>query len=138
MHKESSNDYCDPQRSEDGFDSRDREMLWGVGAATANSIEADHQEFSQRGLRISKRAIEKAERGFQFLANAPDHSEREKLYASTIRGLFAEVKLLHAFIEADSRIIARSHDRIDDLQKEVVRLNESRERLLEKMGGVDL
>ena len=137
MHKEINSD-CDSQSIKDGDESGFGEVLRGMEKAASVSDSSDRQGFCKRGLETSLRILEAAQRFLDLTGNSGELTRRETSLVGVNELLIQQIKELHSFIEIDGRELAMAHDTIESLQKEIVRMDAARERLLETMGGVDL
>ena len=137
MHKEINSD-CDSQPIEDSSKSRSGTVLPGMEKAAAVAGASDRQGFCKRGLEASLRILEAAQRFLDLTGNSGELTRRETSLVGVNELLIQQIKELHSFIEIDGRELAMAHDTIESLQKEIVRMDAARERLLEKCGGVDL
>ena len=106
--------------------------------AASVSDSSDRQGFCKRGLETSLRILEAAERIINIARNSGELTRREANLLGINQLLLNQSRELHRFIEVDGRELAQAHDTIDSLQREIVRMDAARERLLETMGGVDL
>ena len=138
MIQEIHYEHCSSQSVEVSHEPRDREVLRGMEATEPDSVEASHEEFCQWGLGQGLAFLEEAQRNFEHARKSGRYSKGHDHLVGVILSLIEYAKQMHRFRDMDSRELALAHDTIESLKAEINRLDEARERLLEKSGGVDL